>query len=456
MNRKSYKSTTIFTLLLLLGFSSLSFGQKEVKTYKETFNVSDDAVLDVNTSGTDIVFETWNKDEIEIVATIEIEGATKEEAEAYFNNLDLDITGNSKKIEIKTGSKNSWIFSKTRWPKGHQYDINVESLFSVPRDTLWFPSGLSDSIHMDLVVPRFPELLAFPPVPPMPEANFDYEKFQKEGEAYLKEWQKSFSKGFNKEYEEKLKAWSKRVEAQHKKQEAYTIKRAELLEKRAKKQSELHKKREKLMHKRWKIQDSVHGVAVFSIDSLIGSTPNVYYFSEKGKKKNYKIKKAIKIKMPKTTRLQLNVRHGEVKLAEHTKNMNANLSYTSLHATTISGDQTKIVASYSPVTVKKWNYGQLETDYSDKVRLNEVQNLRLSANSSDVVIDKLMKRVYAQNDFGVLRIGAIDGNFKDVDVHVKNGEVYCTLPNTSYYHKDRDNDRLIVIKSNYSEVLFTN
>jgi len=226
MNRKSYKSTTIFTLLLLLGFSSLSFGQKEVKTYKETFNVSDDAVLDVNTSGTDIVFETWNKDEIEIVATIEIEGATKEEAEAYFNNLDLDITGNSKKIEIKTGSKNSWIFSKTRWPKGHQYDINVESLFSVPRDTLWFPSGLSDSIHMDLVVPRFPELLAFPPVPPMPEANFDYEKFQKEGEAYLKEWQKSFSKGFNKEYEEKLKAWSKRVEAQHKKQEAYTIKRA--------------------------------------------------------------------------------------------------------------------------------------------------------------------------------------------------------------------------------------
>jgi len=197
------------------------------------------------------------------------------------------------------------------------------------------------------------------------------------------------------------------------------------------------------MHKRWKIQDSVHGVAVFSIDSLIGSTPNVYYFSEKGKKKNYKIKKAIKIKMPKTTRLQLNVRHGEVKLAEHTKNMNANLSYTSLHATTISGDQTKIVASYSPVTVKKWNYGQLETDYSDKVRLNEVQNLRLSANSSDVVSYKVYvegkhSKLTTPNELTLERI-------KNYDRIIHKG-----------YHKDRDNDRLIVIKSNYSEVLFTN
>ena len=68
----------------------------------------------------------------------------------------------------------------------------------------------------------------------------------------------------------------------------------------------------------------------------------------------------------------MNVRHGEVKLAENTKNLNATLSHSSLWATTIDGDETNILASYSPVEVKNWNYGQLETKYSKDINLAEV------------------------------------------------------------------------------------
>ena len=128
----------------------------------------------------------------------------------------------------------------------------------------------------------------------------------------------------------------------------------------------------------------------------------------------------------------MNVRHGEVKLAENTHNMNANLSYATLLATTIDGDKTYINASYSPVSVQKWNYGQLKTDYSDKVTINEVGNLTLSATSSDVTIKKLLQKAFIKNDFGLLRINTISNNFTDLDIQVQNTELYCTLPTSAY------------------------
>ncbi len=69
----------------------------------------------------------------------------------------------------------------------------------------------------------------------------------------------------------------------------------------------------------------------------------------------------------------MNVRHGEVKLAENTNNIDATLSHASLLAATIDGDKTMVMASYSPVSVEKWNYGQLHTDYSENVDLKEVK-----------------------------------------------------------------------------------
>ena len=62
----------------LFGFSLLA--QEKSKTYKETFNVSDDAVLEINTSHTDIEFDTWDKNQVEITAVITLDGASDEEA----------------------------------------------------------------------------------------------------------------------------------------------------------------------------------------------------------------------------------------------------------------------------------------------------------------------------------------------------------------------------------------
>ena len=67
--------------LLLCLITIGAYGQKQTKTYEETFNISDDAVLNIDTSHADIEFETWTKNQIVVEAFIEIEGATDEEAE---------------------------------------------------------------------------------------------------------------------------------------------------------------------------------------------------------------------------------------------------------------------------------------------------------------------------------------------------------------------------------------
>jgi len=128
----------------------------------------------------------------------------------------------------------------------------------------------------------------------------------------------------------------------------------------------------------------------------------------------------------------MNVRHGEVKLAENTKNINASLSYASLLASTIDGTNTDIRVSYSPVVVQNWNYGSLSADYSDKVSLKEVKELKLNSVSSNVTIGRIANKAMVTNTFGTLSIDGVSNGFNTIDISMENGELDCKLPETAY------------------------
>ncbi len=467
------------------------YGQKQTKTFKERFNITGEAVLDIDTSHADIEFETWNQDEILVEATIELDGVSDEEAEDYFKNDNIEIVGNSKKVTITTGAENSWLFR-------HSVDglDNFDFRFEYPV----IPD--MDSLSFDLAVipeiPDFPELFEVPPMPPMPMAEFDYDAFKKDGKKYLEEWKEEFSKSFDKDYEKKLDEWSKRMAESRAEREE---KRALLMEKRQKDRADLLEKREKMHQKRAEMHEKTRALLeesrekqeharmrlngiIIDRDSLRGS-PNMFYFSNGAEKRKYKVKKTIKVKLPKSVKIKMNVRHGEVKLAENTKNLNAKLSYATLLASTIDGDATNISASYSPVSVQKWNYGQLKASYSDRIDLKEVLDLRLSATSSDVVIDRLVKSAYIKNDLGPLRINTVGKDFKTLDVSLQNAEMDCEMPSSSFivyingvsskftgpaslklertknsnslvqkgYYLTNNTDRSITINSKYSDVV---
>ncbi|WP_281542748.1 hypothetical protein [Maribacter aestuarii] len=440
MNRSRKIASRQF--IIALGFFIATFaalGQKQTKTFKESFTVAEDAVLDINTSYADIEFETWNKDVVEITATVTLEGASEEEANSYFNNDPIEILGNSKKIEITSRSRSRGLFNHGDFDFDFgDYDIEI-------------PEVSSFVMEMPEIAP-FPEIAEMPPLPMTKGFQFDYEAYKKDGEKYMKKWQKDFEKSFDKEYQKRLEEWGERME-----------KRAEELEKRLEereqKQAEMMEKREEMMEKRVAeraeqrarmaevrararvTRDSAR--ALFYQRDSLRTAPNIFYFSTDGESKNYKIKKMIKIKMPKSTRLKMNVRHGEVKLAENTRNLNATLSHSSLWATTIEGNQTNVSASYSPVKVQKWNYGQLQTKYSKDVSLAEVLDLQLRATSSDVTIDKLLKKAFIRNDFGPLKISSIGNDFEEMDVSLKNAELTFELPSVA---------TAIYVKGNSSEL----
>ena len=480
-----------FRLIILISFMAIGvYGQKESKTFNEVFNVNPETVLDINTSNTDIEFETWDKNQVAIEAIIEIEGATPEEAAEYFKTGGLEILGNSKKIEISTGVENTWIFNHS---VGGLQDLNIEIPnfhFEIPEHPE-LPEFHFEDFHME----DFHIDLADMPMPPVPAVEFDYKAYKKDGEKYLKKWQKKFEKGFDSKYQKKMEEWSAKMEVKREvmekrrqemeaKREVMMEKRMEAQEKRMEVREEAQEKRAVELEKRMEERE-VRREALLERRHNSERDTNIFYYSNEGENKKYKIKKTLKIKMPKGTKIKMNVRHGEVKLADNVKNLNAKLSYSVLVANTIDGNETSIYTSYSPVSVQKWNYGLLQADYSENVELSEVLNLRLSTTSSDVTINKLLERAVIHNKMGPLTINSISKNFKEIDVSLQNAEFTSEIPATAFmievdgthstllvpaslslertknsnttfhkgYHLNNKSDKAFLINSKYSEVV---
>ncbi|WP_411031470.1 hypothetical protein [Spongiimicrobium sp. 3-5] len=436
MNRlyNTYCGFLVIFLCLLVGNG---YGQKQIKKYHENFDVAENTILNINTSHADIQFETWDRDRVEIEAVVELEGATKEEADAYFKNDVVRIVGNSKEISVSTTNSFSWGFNHV----GESFnDFHIE-IPDIPN---------LEPLFLDLEIPELPEIPEIPPMPPMPTYNFDYDRYKEDGDKYLDEWKEEFEENFNEEYRQRIEEWSERVEARAeerkermKEHKERMEERIEEREERNRERKELRKEREQMMKEQRQVvreQRNVHRNVIISHE---GDEPNIFYWSSDGENKNYKVKKTIKIKMPKSVKLKMNVRHGEVKLAQNTKNIDATLSHARLLAYTIDGDRTSIMASYSPVSVQNWNYGKLRTDYSDNVVLKQVKNLRLNAISSMVNIEHLTDKVHINNNLGSLNINSISNNFTDLNILVSNGELNCNLPTSDF---------AIIINSNNSQI----
>ena len=488
---------TIPVIALLLSVGSLAQTQK--KTYSETFNVNDNTVLNINTSHTDIEFDTWNKNQVQVEAVIELEGATEEEAKKYFEKNGIKIMGNSNEIDISTKSDGGWTGYIAGIP-GNMEDIVIE----IPDVTPYL---------LDLEIPDLPEmpmvadippLPPMPPMPPMRMGEFDYQEYQERGQEYLEEWSKDFEKTYDKEWAKQMEEWGEQLKANmeeyQKLQEEYRKENDAIREEHLKEREELRKEAEEMRQEAREEQERIKEEArriaeeerevrrnvIISGDKK--HAPAIYYHSADGKSGKYKVKRRIKIKMPKSVKLNMNVRHGEVKLAENTRDINATLSYARLLASTIDGDKTNIVAAYSPITVQQWNLGKLNAKFSGDIALKDVKYLVLDATSSEVTIDRVLKSAKVRNNLGALYIQSVSPEFKEMDIFVQNGQLDCVLPATDYkiytqgvystisfprdlkleksdsgsqtvhkgYHLLSNSDKSIVIDSKYSEVTFKN
>ncbi len=416
------------TILNFIVFSLVAFAQKETKNFTETFKVNSDVEVDINTSYADIKFETWNKNTVEVEAIIEVEGLSKEEAEEYFKSWNFEAVGNSTKVSVTT--------KPMHWSSQNR-DITLVSDFDF---------DFVNIVPAEVVIPEIPPL---PPLPPLPvnfeNFSFDYEAYKQDGDKYLESWKKSFNENFKAD----LDQWKQEVEKQrefvqlHKKEiEEY---RNEIRQQRIEKMQvqraamkEVGEARKKAMQEqRNAIKNSINQAQEARREAMDefkknSSKPNVFYYSSAANKK-LKVKKTIKIKMPKKAKIKMNVRHGEVTLADKYENINAILSHTRFMAVVIDGENSVIEASYSPVKVETWNYGELKVNYVKEVDLKNVKSMKLISRSSDVVIGTISEDAILNNSFGNLNINNVQEGFKRLEIILDNSDATLFLPQSVAY-----------------------
>ena len=438
--------------VILLLLTTVAIGQD---SYKESFKIGEDALVEVDVSYADVVFETWNKNYVEVEAYIEAKDLSDKEKKEVFEAWNFDVLGNSKKVVVSSNSGNNW----------NNFDSNFEFEGLESLESLESLKELAN-VDWNIEVPDVPNYEQFPNWPfseSTPNVNgndnltfhhgksfsFDTDDYEEDKKGYvsklnkkyntkvtvkevdkwledLEEWSEGFEKvmeewgedfgkefelKFGPEFEEKMEKWG---EAFGKDMEEWGEAFGKEIEEWAEQFEDMDGDYSKT------VNTDKNGNKNYSIHK----SKNIRSSSTKAKKK-------IIIRMPKGTKTDINVRHGEVKMAD-VYNINATLNYASFVANSIDGGKSLINASYAPVSVNNWIEGDLNVKYVDDCKLNTIHNINLDANSSNVVINTINKKAFLSGSFGELAIYNVSNNFELIDIDLENADAKIRMPDTAF------------------------
>lgn len=418
MKNKLYKP--IITLLAV-GFFGVTSAQKFDKKYSENFTVNKDVEVKINAANADINVTTWNKNEVQVDAYIEIEGVTKEEAEKYFSNWKFEALGNKKKVEIK--ADNSIL---GRLGADFTYLDNMNFDFTFPDvDLSKMETIVIPNIDFDFKDFEMPEINL--DIDEMVEKDEKYEFRWKDEENDIKisskeEWEAFKKTKKYKELKEKLK--SKNKDLKYEFSVARDKVKKELLENREKMKKELEKARVEIKKiNKEEIRASLEKARA-ELEKMRTS------FADKNGEvtingKKVKIKKRIEIKVPKEATFDLNTRHCKVKLPNTVAS--GNVKYGSFDANNLMGG--KLTVNYSPVTIKDLNACTLFLNNVTDAKIASVTNTSLSNNSSGLRIERVNQNVRVFDKFGEILIESFDPNFGEFIITLSNSEATLQLNN---------------------------
>ncbi|RLD26160.1 MAG: hypothetical protein DRI70_06005, partial [Bacteroidetes bacterium] len=447
------------------------------------------------------------------------------------DNRDFDVLGNSKKVVITSNEGSLWTGIESMGSLKALERMEMKSL-----EGLEGLDALKELGNMDwhFMVPDVPDFKNFPNWPftddhPSIKSedgntnynfnfqfshkehnNFDRSKYNKDKKAYVNKLNKKYG---TKVSVKQTDAWLKKVDAWAEEFEVVMEKwgddfgkkfelqfGAEFEEKMEKWGEEFGEKFDEEMEQ-WgeefgeqmeKLSEEIEKNVEKWAEQFDENGNNTFIMRSDGhrmfKESAVKAKKTIIIRMPKGTKTNLNVRHGELKMAD-ARNVKATLNYAKLTANSIDGGETLINAAYAPVYVNYWGNGKLDLKYVDDCKLNEVDRINLQANSSNVNIISLGKEAFLAGSFGKLFVNKISSDFETIDIILENTDATLNIPNTAFtfyyngmksrfkvpaaleitsknntdsksvlkgYYKAKGSNRSLTINASYSNVIFNN
>lgn len=459
-NRNSVsKKIKIIALCLL---TTLSYAQQKLTKTSQSIKVNKDVIIDLNMSHVEIEIDTWNRDIVEVEAYIESKKLNKEELEKALKVWNLKVDGSNNKVTIfSDGGRTARIYGEGDYTELLR-DLEFE-LAEIPEIPEMPP--MPNMAKM----PKMPEMPQMPALPELPKGvntiTFDHDKYEKEGEAYLKEWSKKYEKQGGKELQKRMEDWAKRFsesgyqkkmekwgeeygkrfegkwakdmekwgeefgeqfgEDWAKKMEAWGERFGKQMEQRA----EAMEKRSEMMAKRTEQREKHSEQRAEHMRKRQESLNNRLH--ERGD--NNAVKKVIKIKIPKKAKLKTNIRHGELKITSVIYDMTGEISHSFLVAEHIDGSNTSINVSYSPVVINTWDIGTLSLNFVDRAQIKSAKNLVLNSKSSNVSVESLSDTAIIDGSFGDLTISNFVDSFKNLNLVLENSDALINLPKNLDY-----------------------
>ncbi|MBQ0735671.1 hypothetical protein [Aquimarina celericrescens] len=455
-----YKLNINVVALSVLCCAGLLAQDKQNKL-SEKLVVNNDVTVNLNTSHTNIIFETWNKNTIEVEAYLEGD-LTNDNSKRILDSWQINVSGNTKEVTINSAAGNLWSENVT----ASNIEINKKNLQELRR--------LSPMIA-DMLGPLM-ENMAKNPMPNtlsenQSEVNYGNNKYNESEEKYIQQWENQIREKFSDDIEKKKQKWATQLKDGN--------------SKNASGQAEVR------LETSWgeqygKQMNAWASQLLKDVESQQNGVANVTFYQYRAKRVNTNnTSKIIKVHMPREAKLRLNIRHGDVQLAEKSNNVRASLSHTKLSANIIDGDQTFIKASYSPVFVRQWNQGKLVLNYVKNCRIQTAKNLLVNADSSNIYIQELNENGAISGSFGVITIENLGESFSTLDLAVQNSDFNLKLPKTAFnlsysgaqsiislprtmeissrknfgnvfingFQNTRSTDKMITINAKYSEVV---
>lgn len=293
-------NNTRFKLGTLACLFAMSLYAQQFETPLQEYKANSDVAVTIEASYSEIEIIEWNKNKVEVQGIMTVQGLAEEEAQKLFNDWDISAQATPEKISIRSVSSNF----------GNEYFFihSDKYLGNVVVDIPHISSTIVEI--MDSVNFVLPEFENFPDIDiNIPQSfhfdhdsiDFDFQEFQNSSE-YLKQWQEE-----NKEQLERLKEELKENRAEmvmNQKEMQKEIERAKREVEKAMKEV-----RKEMIEAEVKVKEEM---AQYNAERKImiekGAKEREYQIKKiMEKRQKVKVKKTIRIKVPKNARLQMDV-----------------------------------------------------------------------------------------------------------------------------------------------------
>jgi hypothetical protein len=398
-----------YNLLVILLLAPVFIFSQEKRVSTESFDVEKSPIIILDLSHSTVIIETWNKNRVEVKTTLTSDEVDKQALNEAFDASEIKVLGNSKRVEIASR-------------KNRNAKHNGVGFFQAP-------------------VPPNPPKSPKPPKPLL-EIDFDYEAFKEEGREYLEKFKEQLD---STNFRETILVW--RDELKNFRDDLKDI-RNDQKDNRS-------------------FQDSLRQYAHVirkNIKPWVEEFREGYQEAKNGWMMKQSVKRLIEIKVPKSAKFEMNLRHSTMEVSS-LHNVDANLNYSGLQLDTATGQNSKIVMSYSTLSINSAESLNLDINYSRKVDLKKVDQLNVTSKMSELKIGSVQDQAIIKGTYGNLYIDRIDDDFSLVDIHLEKSSADLKLPsdkNFRFYAKS-SNSKIQVnsefdfsMTKSFEDVIYTN